>query len=333
VSAAADVERDAHAVLLPVLDGLTLPPWARRFLRAGGCGLVLGMSRAEYLARQMSEVRIRHESADDVRRLAVEMQRLVPGPVLLAADQEIGGIGRLHRLVPALPTAAQVAGMSSVEIAWASSEVARAARGLGVTVFLAPIADVVEDNPWLEGRSVRGGPEEVGRVVQAFIKGVRAGGVRTVVKHFPGYPVLAGDPAASVVSLGSTRDDIERSLEPFRLAVGAGAGIVMLGPAPVDAIEPDVPAAASRPLVELLRGPAGFGGVVMSDGLDVPSTLRGQSIQDVAVRCLVAGVDLLMVPGGEDVDRIASAIVQSVEQGALATARLGEAARRVRGLP
>ena len=62
------LEADAYAVLLPAIPDLTLTGPLRRFLDQGGLSLLLGESRAEYLARRMSDARQANETAAMIAR-------------------------------------------------------------------------------------------------------------------------------------------------------------------------------------------------------------------------------------------------------------------------
>ena len=122
------------------------------------------------------------------------------------------------------------------------------------------------------------------------------------------------------------------NLGPFRAAIDAGVRAVMVGPALVPTIDPQQPASTSAPVVSLLRNELGFMGVVISDDLDEPSIARGRSVPDTAVASLAAGVDLLLLAGGSQVEQTASRITEAVRAGDLSGDRLESAAARVRSL-
>ena len=68
--------RNAHAVLLPAFDTLTLNDSVKRFLGNGGCSILLGESREEYVSREMSEGRKSTETADMFLRVTQEASNL-----------------------------------------------------------------------------------------------------------------------------------------------------------------------------------------------------------------------------------------------------------------
>src|SRR5262249_26999620 len=131
---------------------------------------------------------------------------------------------------------------------------ATAAKHLGINMFLAPILDVVTGlNPWLAGRTLGRDIEQVSRIGAAYVRGVQRAGVIAVAKHFPGYPDLAGDPALDQVSLSLDESELWRHAKPFRHAVVAGVKAMMMGPAPVAALDRHHSASLSPKVIRALK--------------------------------------------------------------------------------
>ncbi|GAA5165220.1 MULTISPECIES: glycoside hydrolase family 3 N-terminal domain-containing protein [Amycolatopsis] len=316
-------ERDAHTVLLPVAGELAVGPWLRDLLRRGTRSVLIGETREEYVAREMTPQRRAEETAEDFRKFVAAVEAEAGAPVLVAVDQEPWGIARLHDLVPAFPAADSLRGLPDEEIATAAAAVGRAARALGVNMFLAPVLDVLSGaNSWLEGRTLPFDEEEVARIGAAFVSGVESAGVLAVAKHFPGHPELAADPALhDVTSTGERVADT-----PFRRAITAGLRGIMTGPVVVAASDPAEPASTSPVIVRELREELGFDGLVVSDDLDTPSTTHGRGLLDTTLAAVDAGVDLLLLPGGPELAGIAA----RAEADSTFAARLAEAAGRTR---
>ncbi|ACP23051.1 beta-hexosaminidase (plasmid) [Sinorhizobium fredii NGR234] len=324
------IERDARAVFLPAFDSLDFHDVMEPFLRNGGCSILIGESRSEYVARRMSKERLLKESAslflDTISRLKVVCPRLI-----VAVDEEMSGIRRLEGLAPPLPDLIEARSLSLVEVEGRCFENAKAARALGVTMYLAPIADIVDgQNPWLAGRTLGIDKEEVGRLVSAYISGVQRAGVIATTKHFPGFNHLDADPALTDVSLHTSREEILENAGPFHAAVRAGTKAIMVGPAPVTAIDPENAACTSEPIISMLRRDFGFDGLIVSDDLDAPATMRQRNLLDTAIASLNAGTDLLLVAGGHHLEELCDGVVEAVMGGDLAADRLAAAANRVR---
>ena len=329
----ASLVRDAHAVLFPAFASLSLDETLRRYLAQGGVSLLLGETRDEYLARAMSQARRDNERTDDVQRLVADA-RQEAGDLIIAVDEEMAGIERLHCLVPALPSIEEARAMSAQALAAVCEVTARAAAGLGINLFLAPIVDVVtaDPHPWLSGRTLGADAAEVRRLAAAYVRGVQAGGVAATAKHFPGYPALRADPASEEARLTATREMLDDSLSAFRAVIDAGVHAVMLGPAVVESLDPLRPASLSPAVVDLLRLDLGFSGLLITDDLDSRATLLDRTVEEVAVMALQAGAELLLVAAGDHLGSLVQGIVGAVEIGRLPEETLAKAAAKVRAL-
>src|SRR5258705_6353146 len=85
-----------------------------------------------------------------------------------------------------------------------------------------------------------------------------------------------------------------RALRPFEAAVNWGVPVVMTAHVRVPAVEPDpaLPATISRRVVtELLRGKMKFGGVVVTDALEMAGVASIAPYGEIAVRAIEAGCD------------------------------------------
>jgi len=208
---------------------------------------------------------------------------------------------------------------------------------MGFDVDFAPVLDVDTNpaNPVIGDRSFHRDPAEVARLGVALAKGLEAGGVASCAKHFPGHGDTAKD---SHLDLPSLPHDLERlrrvELLPFAAYAKAGLASVMTAHVIFDALDAGVPATMSRKVMEgLLRQELGFGGVVISDDLEMKAISEHFSIERAVVEGTVAGVDCFLVCHRADVQRAAiESLVKAVEQGVVTRARLDEARARVAAL-
>ena len=101
-----------------------------------------------------------------------------------------------------------------------------------------------------------------------------------------------------------------------------------------EAIAPGVPATLAAPVLrDLLRGELGFGGVVISDDLEMKAISEHFGVERAAVRAIEAGVDVLLVCS--DVALCAAtraALVSRAREDGAFRARLEDAARRALAL-
>lgn len=325
-------KNDAHAVILPAFEFLTLSDSVKRFLENGGCSILLGESRDEYVARKMSNER----KAIETPELFVSLTQTassISDDLIVAVDQEIGGICRLHDLVPSFPDMSEKNNFDIVEFKNIASYIAKTAKSIGVNCFLSPILDVVTGtNPWLLGRTWSTDPKWIAKVSSTFIRTIQREGVASCAKHFPGFHNIALDPAIdtnAVVTESET--SFASGFIPFSDAIANGVEMIMVGPAVVEAFDTKYPASISPKIIDMLRGKLGFKGIVMSDDLDARATLRNRPIEEIAVQALNAGSDYLLLADIDDqLNRVVQAICNAVEEKKLSEKRLHEAGKKNR---
>jgi len=325
---------DAHAVLLPAFETTTLSDDVKRSLEEGGCSILLGESRLEYVARKMSRRRRSAETPETFIQVTREAANLA-GAVLVAVDQEIGGICRMHDLVPFFPDIDELADYDTGRFEKIAASVAAAAKAMGVNCFLGPVLDVVTGrNPWLSGRTWSTDPNEIARISSAYVRGVQGAGVAATAKHFPGFHDIELDPATETdARVAADPGSFEPGFIPFSDAIRNDVALIMVGPAVVEAFDDEKPASMSPAVIHLLRSRFEFKGVVMSDDLDARATVRGSTVEQVAIDALKAGADFLLLAAVDgQMLRVADAIYRAVEKGELAESRLHEAGTRVRTL-
>jgi beta-N-acetylhexosaminidase len=310
-------------VLLPGFRGTALPAWLRARLEAGLAGVCLFADNL----------------VDDDQAAALTAQIRAANPdAVVAVDEEGGDVTRLAaRTGSPYPGNAVLGRLDDVHLtARVARAVARRLAAAGVTLNLAPVADVNTNpcNPVIGVRSFGSDAGLAARHVAAWTEAHEAVGVATSLKHFPGHgdvavdshldrPVLDVDP-------GLLRS---RELAPFRAGIDAGARTVMTSHIVVSRIDPTEPATFSAPVLGgLLRDELGFTGVVVSDALDMRGASGRIGVPAAAVRALAAGVDLLCLGPGTTEEQLAAVeaeIAAAVGTGALSPARLAEAASRV----
>lgn len=326
--------RNAHAVILPAFDAITLSNSVKWFLEGGGCSILIGESRKEYVARKVSDNRKSTETADSILHITREAFELA-GDLLVAVDQEICGICRLHDLIPTFPEIDKLESIHTDRFESISASIAAAAKNLGVNCFLGPVLDVVTgQNPWLSGRTWSTDPGKIARISSAYIRGVQSAGVAATAKHFPGFHNIALDPAVEPGAIVTEKEDSFRpGFIPFADAIKNGVELIMVGPSIVEAFDTERPASTSPIIIDMLRTEFGFKGIVMSDDLDSKATMRDSTVEQMAIDALNAGSDYLLIAAiDHQLERVVDAICRAVETGDLAEERLSEAGAKIRAL-
>ncbi len=235
-------------------------------------------------------------SPEQLRGLTRDL-RGTGGRPLIAVDQEGGRVRRVPWVGPARAEPGQVAAGTVRSDAEAA---AQALRVLGITVTLAPVADV----PSIRGSAIASrafarDPAVASSSVRASVRGWRSGGVAPTAKHFPGIGAAPANTDDAVVRIARSRAELARvDLAPFRAAIAAGVPLVMVGHARYPALDRFRIASQSEPIVDgLLRGELGFRGVVVTDSMEARASLATGSLETVCERAVRAGADLLLLTG------------------------------------
>ena len=180
----------------------------------------------------------------DTAFLTQQLQREAKIPLLISADLE-AGIGMRLLDTTFWPPAMAVAATGDPSLAEKQGRItAIEAKAIGINHILAPVADVNvnPDNPVINARSYGEDPQDVARFVAAFVRGVQSQGVLATAKHFPGHGDTHVDSHRSLPVLDVGRDRLQSvELVPFRAAIDAGVGSVMIGHLAVPALD-DTPA-------------------------------------------------------------------------------------------
>ncbi len=284
---------------------------------------------------------------EQVRRLTRDLQRLARRctgqPLLIAADAEGGHVMRLSARLGFLPglSARELGAMGDDALTELEARrVGAMLRRAGINWNLAPVVDVAVNpaNPAVvtRGRTFSSDPERVVAQARAFVRGMRAEGVLTSLKHFPGHGSSLKDSHHGFTDVSDTAE-LATELLPYRRLIGLGlADSVMTAHVFNRGIDPWDPATLSRFTIErLLRGDMGYRGLVVSDDLLMAAIVERYGLEEAAVRSLEAGVDLLLIsgPGTKEGRTTAARVVQAIrtalDQGFLSPRRVQEALARV----
>ncbi|KQV73559.1 hypothetical protein ASC61_00160 [Aeromicrobium sp. Root344] len=322
-----ETRRRAYGVMLGAFAGPAVPDWLAGAYAQGLAGVCLYGNNMAPNA--------------DLADLARAVRDIDPSAVL-ALDEEGGDVTRLHaRTGSPYPGNAALGAYDDVAATRAvaagiGAELAHA----GVWLDLAPSADINSNagNPVIGTRSFGADPGLVARHTAAYVSGLASQGVAASVKHFPGHGDTSTDSHLGLPRVTAPADVLRaRELVPFT-AVLDDAASIMSSHVLLEAFDDQEPATLSRAvLTGLLRDELGFGGVIVTDALDMAGASAVHGIGGAAVLALAAGADLLCL-GPEQtespraIEESVDAVCLAVDTGGLPLARLAEAAKRVDAL-
>lgn len=258
-------------------------------------------------------------------------------PLWVATDQEGGEVQVLRGPgFDDIPYAIRQADLRPSELRTSARRWGQQLHDAGVTLNLAPVADIVTshdtrfDNPPIGGLGRQYGYDEatVAAYAGAFADGMRDAGVTPTFKHFPGL----GHVTANTDNAGDTTVTADGpDVAVYRTLLADGPALVMIGFAVFEKIDGSAPAAfSSRIVTGILRGDLGYDGVVITDDLSAATAVSGVPPADRAIRALAAGVDVLLLSSGPaTLPAMYDAVLQKARSDPAFAARVDESARRV----
>ncbi|MBE3561616.1 MAG: glycoside hydrolase family 3 C-terminal domain-containing protein [Ktedonobacteraceae bacterium] len=223
-------------------------------------------------------------------------------PLLISIDQENGVVSRLGEEMTVFPGNMAQGAINSEEITYKIAQATgRELRAMGITMNLAPVADVNNNpaNPVIGVRSFGEDPQQVARLVTAAVQGHQSAGIISTLKHFPGHGDTTVD---SHLALPVIPYDLERlesiELPPFKAGIAAGAESVMIAHQYLPRLmsQQNLPATISPEIVRhLLRERLGFTGVITSDCMEMQAVTRTIGTERASVMALQAGIDQVLI--------------------------------------
>jgi beta-N-acetylhexosaminidase len=200
----------------------------------------------------------------------------------------------------------------------------------GFNLDFAPVADVWSnpENTVIGKRAYSDNYEQAAELVGTAADGFHAGGVLCTLKHFPGHGDTAEDSHYSSAYVKKSLEELEKEeFLPFESGISHGADFVMVG----HLIVPDVdeaPATLSKTFIEdILRGELGFQGIVITDALQMSALAGNYSSEEIAVRAVQAGNDMLLEPA--DFKTSVQALEQAVVSGTITEERIDQSVARI----
>ncbi len=281
-------------------------------------------------------------SAGQVRSLTAGLQALHADRLLIAVDQEGGLVDRIGRLkrVSRTPSAKRMAALSEKEIRQRYTSMAEHLHDLGFNLNFAPVVDLCANTKnrviVKNGRCFSESPDKVVQMAQYFIDAHRGAGVLCTLKHFPGHGSSTGDSHKGFTDVTQTWH--KRELEPFKRLIAQGyADAVMSAHIFNRRLDSAAPATLSYTTLHgLLRQKLGFGGVVISDDMQMGAISGNYPLDEAIAKAIGAGCDMLLF-GNQlakplSVSELLAIMKRLYREGKITDAQIARANRRIDAL-
>ena len=252
------------------------------------------------------------ETPDQLSCLTAALRDCVGRDAPILVDQEGGRVQRLraphwHEWTPPLDFVTAAGNNAERALYLRYQLIARELATVGIDANCAPVADLITDatHPFLKNRCYGADPESVSLMCRAVAQGLLDGGCLPVIKHMPGHGRSQVDTHHDLPRVDASRQELtDHDFAPFKalndLPMAMTAHLVFTA-------YDDLPATQSPVMIDVIRSQIGFGGLLMTDDLNMQA-LSG----DIAARtaaAMAAGCDIALHCKGDlaEVQQVAKA--------------------------
>ena len=265
------------------------------------------------------------QTPEQLRKLIDDLRDISNVEPFITIDQEGGRVSRLRLIGEEPPNAQSLRDKGDPALIKRHGKLTgQVLRQFGFNLDLCPVLDVSYDDAAdnsLKGRTYGRNPQQVIDNAGIFNRAMRAEGILSCGKHFPGYGPADCDPHEFLPVISKSREEMERSeLLPYS-ALLPELDSVMTCHSNYTAYDPDRgrwPASLSHNIVtKLLRHQYAFDGLAMTDDLDMGAILNEVTFEQAIQEAVRAGNDLVMICHRVEMVELARQHLEGVEAPAL----------------
>ncbi len=265
------------------------------------------------------------QTPQQLRKLIDDLRDISDIEPFITIDQEGGRVSRLRLIGEEPPNAKALRDKGDPALIKQHGRLTgQILRHFGFNLDLCPVLDISYDDAAdnsLKGRTYGRNPQQVINNAGIFNRAMRAEGILSCGKHFPGYGPADCDPHEFLPVITKSREEMERSeLLPYS-ALLPELDSVMTCHSNYTAYDPDRgrwPASLSHNIVtKLLRHQYGFDGLAMTDDLDMGAILNEVTFEQAIQEAVRAGNDLVMICHRVEMVELARQHLEGVEDSAL----------------
>ena len=274
------------------------------------------------------------DNREQVRNFSAELQSFANEklPLFIALDEEGGRVARMkHDLTPP-PSQAEIGATGDYNLAKTTAKnLSKELRNIGVNINFAPVADVGSRDT----RSFSDNGELVAGFVDNAAKGYESENFFYTLKHFPGIGLSKIDPHQDISVIDADKNILDTvDLVPFKKIISTHDNskfMIMVGHLKYSALDTENPASLSYAIMKnLLRDELNFGGVVITDDLNMGAVAKYNEVGENALKSFQAGADILLsCHEPEQQTQIYETILNAVKSGEISEERLNESVRRI----
>lgn len=256
-------------------------------------------------------------------------------PTMVSVDQEGGRVQRLDERVGfnKYPPMIEIGNtMDENSIYELGRKIGSELKSIGVDMDMAPVLDIFSNpqNKVIGNRAFGTDSEKVKKMALAFADGLTKENIIAVGKHFPGHGDTLKDSHIDLPIIEKDLDEL-KSLEliPFIEAVKRKLPGLMVAHIAVPKVTKDtIPSSLSKIMInELLRADMDYNGLIMPDSLKMKALSKYFTNEDIYLRCINAGNDILLMP--QDISVAYNTIYENIDKGNISIDRINSSLYRI----
>ncbi|MGK7943894.1 MAG: glycoside hydrolase family 3 N-terminal domain-containing protein [Microcystaceae cyanobacterium] len=266
------------------------------------------------------------------------LQNWSKSPLLICADIE-EGVGQRFAGATAFPPPMALGEIAQSDLelakklAYKMGEItAKEALTVGINWLLAPVVDVNNNsaNPVINIRAFSEDTSIVSQLITSFIEGTKNHPILTTAKHFPGHGDTATDSHLTLPHIAHSVEHLQEiELPPFQAAIKAQVDSIMTAHLLVSAWDQQTSATLSKEILSnQLRQNLGFTGLIVTDALVMGGVKQQYCDQEIAVKAVEAGNDILLMPSDPEI--AINAVYDAVQSGIISEARIEQSFQRIK---
>ena len=230
-------------------------------------------------------------------------QSIAKTPVLFCIDDETG-LGMRLDSVAKFPDQITIGATNDSSLVYnIGKAIGKQCKRIGIQVSYAPVVDINNNanNPVINFRSLGQDKYKVAAYGIEMMQGIQSENIMACAKHFPGHGDVDVDSHKDLPVINKSLAQLDSlELYPFKQMFAAGIGSVMIAHLSIPAIDstPHLPNSLSSKNVNgLLRNELHYNGISFTDALEMKGVAKYYPQGAAAVQSLVAGNDMLCLPG------------------------------------
>ncbi|MEE8235562.1 MAG: beta-N-acetylhexosaminidase [Gammaproteobacteria bacterium] len=243
-----------------------------------------------------------------LRDLVGSVAALRTPSLLIAIDQEGGRVQRFADGFTRLPPLRWFGQQFNLDPAAARSLAHKAAwimavelLEFGIDFSFAPVVDIDWGLSEVIGdRAFHADPEVVSSLALSYTQGMRAAGMASVAKHFPGHGGVAADSHVSLPEDHRPYTDLIEDLKPYQCLIDHGLQGIMPAHVRYTEVDQQIASMSEYWLRTELRENLGYKGAIFSDDLSMAGAGVVGEVPERVVTTIKAGSDMVLICNDRD---------------------------------